>query len=67
MAWGFTGGTNNYADAMIYASQSAVSMQPRSITIEISRTGEVLRLILRFAGPLFIGLAALAVRNQFKR
>jgi hypothetical protein len=67
VAWGFTGGNNSYADAMIYASQSAVSMDPRSITIDVNRTGEVLRLILRFGGPLFIGLAALAVRNQIKR
>ena len=39
----------------------------QALTKNVSWAGEVLRIILRLAGPLLLGLALLSVRNRVKR
>lgn len=68
-AVGFNGGDPPFRDALIYAAQSAVSITSgnKALTDHVSWAGEVLRIILRLAGPLLLGLALLSVRNRVKR
>ena len=55
-----------FRDAVIYAAQSTVSITSgnTALTEHVSWAGEVLRIVLRLAGPLLLGLALLAVRNR---
>jgi hypothetical protein len=68
-AVGFNGGDPPFWDALIYTAQSAVSIPSSNtaLTDHVSWAGEVLRIILRLAGPLLLGLALLSVRNRVKR
>jgi uncharacterized protein YjbI with pentapeptide repeats len=68
-AIGFNGGDPGFRDAVIYAAQSTVSVASgnTALTEHVSWAGEVLRIVLRLAGPLLLGLALLAVRNRVKR
>jgi hypothetical protein len=66
---GFNGGDPPLRDAVIYAAQSTVSIPSsnKTLTEHVSWAGEVLRIVLRLAGPLLLGLALLSVRNRVKR
>jgi hypothetical protein len=68
-AVGFSGGDPSFRDAVIYAAQSTISIASgnRALTEHVSWVGEVVRIILRLAGPVLLGLALLAVRNRVKR
>ena len=68
-AIGFNGGDPGFRDAVIYAAQSTLSITSgnTALTEHVSWAGEVLRIVLRLAGPLLLGLALLAVRNRVKR
>jgi hypothetical protein len=61
-AIGFNGGDPGFRDAVIYAAQSTVSVASgnAALTEHLSWAGEVLRIVLRLAGPLLLGLALLA-------
>ncbi|SEG78762.1 Pentapeptide repeat-containing protein [Thermomonospora echinospora] len=66
---GFPGAPPSYLDALLYAFRSAFAVDIKTPTVPetVTRWGQVIRIALRIAGPLFIGLAALAIRNQVKR
>jgi uncharacterized protein YjbI with pentapeptide repeats len=68
-AIGFNGGDPGFRDAVIYAAQSTISIASgnTALTEHVSWAGEVLRIALRLAGPVLLGLALLAVRNRVKR
>jgi len=68
-AAGFDGGDPGFRDALIYAAQSTISITSgnTALTEHVSWLGEVLRIVLRLAGPVLLGLALLAVRNRVKR
>lgn len=68
-AIGFDGGDPGFRDALIYAAQSTLSIASgnTALTDHVSWAGEVLRIVLRLAGPVLLGLALLAVRNRVKR
>ncbi|REE96657.1 pentapeptide repeat-containing protein [Thermomonospora umbrina] len=66
---GFPGPHPSYLDALLYAFRSAFAIDIKTSTVPeaVTRWGQVIRIALRIAGPLFIGLAALAIRNRVKR
>ncbi|TMQ94747.1 hypothetical protein ETD83_23625 [Actinomadura soli] len=66
---GFPGKPVPYLDALLYSLRSTVAVDVKSAAVpeEVTRWGQVFRVILRIAGPLFVGLAALAIRNRVKR
>jgi uncharacterized protein YjbI with pentapeptide repeats len=66
---GFNGGDPVFRDALIYAALSTLSLESKNrvLTEHISWFGDVLRMVVRLAGPVLIGLALLAVRNRVKR
>jgi hypothetical protein len=68
-AIGFNGGDPGFRDVVIYAAQSTISITSgnTALTEHVSWAGEVLRILLRLAGPLLLGLALLSVRNRVKR
>ena len=68
-AIGFNGGDPGFRDALIYAAQSTISIASgnKALTEHVSWAGEVLRIVLRLAGPVLLGLALLSVRNRVKR
>jgi hypothetical protein len=68
-AIGFSGGDPGFRDALIYAAQSTISIASgnTALTGHVSWAGEALRIVLRLAGPVLLGLALLAVRNRVKR
>jgi hypothetical protein len=66
--WGLAvSGHQSYVDGLVVASQSAVSLSPGADSPDLGSGGEFLRVIMRLAGPLFIGLALLAIRARVKR
>jgi hypothetical protein len=68
-AIGFNGSDPGFRDAVIYAAQSTISIASGNTALieNVSWAGEVLRIVLRLAGPVLLGLALLAVRNRVKR
>jgi uncharacterized protein YjbI with pentapeptide repeats len=66
---GFNGGDPALRDALIHAVQSTLSLESknRALTERMSWFGEVLRIVVRLAGPVLLALALLAVRNRVKR
>jgi uncharacterized protein YjbI with pentapeptide repeats len=73
--WGFPsqvyrhGHTAGFLDCVLYAAGSVVSINlvGGHIPEVLSDWGDVVRLVLRIAGPVLLGLAALAVRGRVKR
>ncbi|MFC4085502.1 pentapeptide repeat-containing protein [Amycolatopsis samaneae] len=64
--FGITGVSLSYGDGLLDVVGSAMGLdvvKPETLT----RCGHVLRMIVRIGSPLFLGLAALAVRNRVKR
>jgi uncharacterized protein YjbI with pentapeptide repeats len=66
---GFPGHTPAYLDSLLYAAGSVLSL---NLTIGhlpavLTHWGDVIRMLLRIAGPVLLGLAALALRGRVKR
>jgi uncharacterized protein YjbI with pentapeptide repeats len=63
--WGFHP-DRSYGRAVLFAAESSVSLlhAPRA---QLSAGGEIVDIALRLAGPLFFGLAVLALRSRVKR
>jgi Pentapeptide repeats (9 copies) len=66
---GFPGKPVGYLDALLYSLRSAVSVEVKTPALpeQVTRWGQLVRILLRVTGPLFVGLAILAVRNRVKR
>jgi uncharacterized protein YjbI with pentapeptide repeats len=70
LSWfGFSGAHPGVWPSILYASSAVLSLQLVNHTASQTLTewGEVVRIILRLGGPVFLGLAALAVRGRLKR
>ena len=68
-AWGFTGNPS-YGDTLLFSAESTSSLfraptPPAGATLKDA--GHVLQIGLRLLGPLFFGLALLALRGRVKR
>jgi len=65
---GFPGSPHGYMDYLLYASASALSLDLTGhLPSTLTDWGQVVRMILRVAGPVLLGLGALAVRGRVKR
>jgi hypothetical protein len=65
--WGFRP-TNSYGHALLFALQSSISLlRPATPPGHETGAGQVIEIILRLAGPLFFGLALIALRGRVKR
>jgi Pentapeptide repeats (9 copies) len=63
--WGFQP-DQGYGRALLFATESSISLL-RAPTTRLTDAGEVVQIVLRLAGPLFFGLALLALRGRVKR
>jgi hypothetical protein len=56
-------------DGIIYSAGSTLSLEVKlgDLPEKLTRWGQTLRIALRVAGPLLLGLAALAIRGRVKR
>jgi hypothetical protein len=68
-AIGFNGGDPSFRDALIYAAQTTISMTSanQALSEHVNWAGEVLRIVLRLAGPLLLGLTLLSIRGRVRR
>jgi hypothetical protein len=64
--FGLATGTTSYLDGLIDCAGSAMSLDVVK-SENLTRSGQVLRIVLRIGAPLFLGLALLAIRNRVKR
>jgi hypothetical protein len=65
---GFPGPTRGYVDYLLYAAGSTLSLDLAGhLPGTLTDWGQVVRMILRIAGPVLLGLGALAVRGRIKR
>lgn len=66
---GFADKQVSYLDALLHSLRSATAVSVTSATgsESVTRWGQVYQIPLRIAGPLFVALAALAIRNRVKR
>jgi hypothetical protein len=66
---GMTGREPSLRDSLIYTALTTLSLPSttKSVTDNIGWAGELIRIALRLAGPLLLGLALLSVRNRVKR
>lgn len=66
---GFPGVTVGFWDSVVFASGAVLSLNITGphIPIILTEWGNVTRIILRIAGPVLLGLAALAFRGRIKR
>jgi hypothetical protein len=52
----------------LFAVESSISLlHPPGAPKDLSRKGEIVTLVLRIAGPLFLGLALLSLRGRIRR
>ncbi len=63
--WGFRL-DRSYWRALLFSVESSISLL-RAPTAKLTAGGEVIQIVLRLAGPLFFGLALLALRGRVKR
>ncbi|WP_370934608.1 pentapeptide repeat-containing protein [Amycolatopsis sp. cg13] len=67
-AWGFGSPHPALGTCLIYVAQSTVSLETKLAMLpNLTWPGEILRLAMRLLGPVFLGLALLAIRNRVKR
>ena len=66
---GFPGRVPGYLDSLLTAAGFVLSLDFTSQHLPniLTRWGEVVRILLRIAGPVCLGLAALALRGRVKR
>ena len=65
--WGFHP-ARSYGRSLVFAVQSSISLLRAAIpTVHQTAGGQVIEIILRLAGPLFFGLALIALRGRVKR
>jgi uncharacterized protein YjbI with pentapeptide repeats len=66
---GFPGHAPGYTDSLLYAAGSMLSLNLTSghVPAALTHWGELTRILLRIAGPICLGLAALALRGRVKR
>ena len=66
---GFPGQVPSYRYCALYAAGSVVSVSLASnhLPAVLTGWGDIIRIVLRIAGPVMLGLAALAVRGRVKR
>ena len=66
---GFPGHTAAYLDSLLYAAGSVLSLSLviGHLPVVLTHWGDVIRMLLRIAGPVLLGLAALALRGRVKR
>jgi uncharacterized protein YjbI with pentapeptide repeats len=66
---GFPGHTPAYIDSLLYAAGSVLSLSLviGHLPVVLTHWGDVIRMLLRIAGPVLLGLAALALRGRVKR
>jgi uncharacterized protein YjbI with pentapeptide repeats len=63
--WGFRP-DQSYGRALLFAAESSISLLHAPVE-NLTAGGEVVQITLRLAGPLFFGLAVLALRSRVKR
>jgi uncharacterized protein YjbI with pentapeptide repeats len=63
--WGFRP-DRSYGRALLFAAESSISLL-RAPEATLTAGGQVVQIVLRLAGPLLFGLAALALRSRVKR
>jgi len=63
--WGFTP-DRSYGRALLFSAESSISLF-RTPEATLTAGGQVVQIILRLSGPLFFGLAMLALRSRVKR
>ncbi|RJL35895.1 hypothetical protein D5H75_03755 [Bailinhaonella thermotolerans] len=58
-----------YLDALLHSLRAMVAVDVKTANVPetVTHWGQVLQVMLRVSGPLFVGLAALAIRNRVKR
>lgn len=56
-----------WLDALFYSLNSSTSLLSVTQQEQLTGTGSVVQILLRLLGPLFVGLALLAIRNRVKR
>jgi uncharacterized protein YjbI with pentapeptide repeats len=67
LAWGFPAGTRmDYTSSLRFTLRAATSLL-RGSDQALTPTGEWIELVLRFLGPLLLGLAVLALRGRVRR
>jgi uncharacterized protein YjbI with pentapeptide repeats len=67
LAWGFPAGTRlDYAGSLRFTLRAATSLL-RGSDQALTPTGEWIELVLRFLGPVLLGLAVLALRGRVRR
>lgn len=66
---GFPGLTASFWDSVVFAAGAVLSLDltNKHLPGTLTEWGDVIRIFLRIAGPVFLGLAALAVRGRVKR
>ena len=66
---GFQGPVPSYPYCVLYAAGSTVSLSVATdhLPLVMTASGDVVRIVLRIAGPVLLGLAALAIRGRVKR
>jgi hypothetical protein len=64
--WGFHP-DRTYWGALLFSVESSISLLRAPEGVHLSHGGEVIQIVLRLAGPLFFGLALLALRGRVKR
>lgn len=66
---GFPAYPPGYTDSLLYAAGSVLSLDITGghVPSVLTHWGELLRILLRIAGPVCLGLAALALRGRVKR
>jgi hypothetical protein len=65
---GFPGHVPGYLDCLLYAAGSVLSLDLTGhLPAHLTDWGQLIRMLLRVAGPVLLGLGALAVRGRIKR
>lgn len=68
LTFGFSGKSPTYPQAFIYYLESVISLRNESLhTTRLNTFGAAIRVVLKIAGPVLLGLSVLAVRNRVKR